>query len=97
MKNKTNILRVYHNSFTNKETGEVIEYAGLDILVPVNSDKEVGHKVEHLNFKAKYYQSLVDIYSKGQPVELETELVQVDDKGTNKKKLISVNDLKVNA
>lgn len=97
MKSKTNILRVYHNSFANKETGEVIEYAGLDILVPVTSEKEIGHKVEHLNFKAQYFANLVEIYKKGQPVELETELVQVDDKGTYKKKLVSVEGLKVNA
>lgn len=96
MNTETNIIRVYRNSFTDKKTGEVISYCGVDLLSPVQkSVDEVGYNVEHLTTKYANYDKLVNIYSAGKPVKIVYDFINLDNKGTIKKKLKSVNDVEM--
>lgn len=96
MNTETNIIRVYRNSFTDKKTGEVIDYCGVDLLSPVRkSDNEVGYNVEHLTTKYDNFTKLVNIYSAGKPVKVVYDFIKLDNKGTMKKKLKSVNEVEM--
>lgn len=90
---KTSIIKVEKNSFTNKETGEVIEYSKIHCLVPVDKkENSVGYDVESYTTKYEHYDKLVKIFEENKPVDISFELVKVNDKGHYKKKPIKIND-----
>lgn len=92
----TSIIKVEKNSFTDKQTGEVVEYTKLSCLVPVeNKTNSIGYDVESYTTKYDHYEQLVKIFKENKPVNINFDLVKVNDKGHYKKKPVQINDWKL--
>lgn len=85
---KANIIYVNKNTFENKKTGEVVDYAEFKLLVPIEKRKgsySIGYDVLRFTTKAENYAVLVEYLNANEPLEITFKYSRLYD-GTSKEK-----------